>query len=100
MGTPTARCRLVVYVILLGLGLAVCAWQAEEHLRFKRNSAQALINRGRDITETLRVVVRSQRQFGPFVTKERLEPALEQFIREDELEAIAFLSASGDPVAR
>ncbi|MEO6567132.1 MAG: histidine kinase dimerization/phospho-acceptor domain-containing protein, partial [Opitutaceae bacterium] len=100
MGTPTAKRRLVAYVILIGLGLAVCGWQAQEHLRFKRNAAEALINRGTAITETLRVVVRSQQGYGPFVTKDRLEPALDEFVRTGEVEAIAFLSASGETVAR
>ena len=100
MGSSAAKRRLVIYVSLIGLGLTVCGWQLEEHLRFKRNASQALINRGRDITDTLGVVVRSQRRFGPFVTKERLEPALRNMIRPNDLEAIAILSASGEAVAR
>jgi signal transduction histidine kinase len=100
MGPSSAKRRLLVYAALIGCALAICGWQAQEHLRFRESAAQALINRGNDITETLRVLVRSQRRFGSFVTKERLEPALADFIRPNELEAIAFLSATGDPVAR
>ncbi|MEO7799128.1 MAG: hypothetical protein ABIY47_15545, partial [Opitutaceae bacterium] len=102
MGSNPAKRRLVAYVILIGLGLAVCGWQAEEHLRFKRNAAEALINRGRDITSTLGVVMASQRstRFGPFVNKDRLEAALKNLVRPNQLEAIAILSASGEIVAR
>ena len=76
MGSTTAKRRLVVYVTLIGCGLAVCGWQAQEHVRFKRNAAEALINRGRDITSTLGVVVRSQRRFGPnVVLRDRVQSA-------------------------
>ena len=98
MATPTAHRRLVIYVVLLGCGLAVCGWQVEEHARFKRDAAQALINRGRDITSTLGVLVRSQRRFG-IVSKERLQSGLQDLIRPGELESLAILSAAGEIVA-
>ena len=98
MAPPTVHRRLVIYVTLLGCGLAVCGWQVEEHLRFKRDAAQALINRGRDITSTLGVLVRSQRRFG-IVSKERLQSGLQDLIRPGELESIAILSATGEIVA-
>jgi signal transduction histidine kinase len=101
MGSFSANRHQLVYAVLIGGALAICGWQVEEHVRFGEHAKQTLVNRGNDITEVLRIVVRSQpRRFGPFVTKERLESALNEFIRPDELGAIAFLSASGDPVAR
>lgn len=105
MGLLNAKRRLAVYVALLGGGVAVCGWQAQEHLRFKRNAQQALVNRGRDISDTLSVVIRSQRRggpgpFGQFVARERLEPALRDLIRANDIAAIAIISASGDEVAR
>jgi signal transduction histidine kinase len=100
MGSTTAKRRLVVSVTLIGCGLAVCGWQAQEHARFKRNAAEALINRGRDITSTLGVVVRSQRRFGPnVVLKDRVQSALHDLVRPEELESIAILSVTGETIA-
>ncbi len=101
MGLPTAKRRLFVYVALIACGLAICGWQVEEHVRFRRDAAQAVINRGRDITSTLGVVIRSQRRFGPMVSKERLQSALQALVRPEgqELEAIAILAATGETIA-
>jgi signal transduction histidine kinase len=100
MGSTTAKRRLVVSITLIGCGLGVCGWQAQEHVRFKRNAAEALINRGRDITSTLGVVVRSQRRFGPnVVLRDRVQSALHEIVRPNELESIAILSVSGETIA-
>lgn len=99
MGSNPAKRRLVISVTLIACGLGVCAWQAEEHLRFKRTAAEALINRGRDITSTLGVVIRSQRRFGSFVSKERVQSALQDLVRPEELESIAILGATGETIA-
>ncbi|MDO8542639.1 MAG: ATP-binding protein [Opitutaceae bacterium] len=88
-----------VYAVLFACALAVCLWQRAEHLRFERAAAQALINRGRDITSTLGVVVRSQRRFGSIVPKDRIESALQDLIRHGELESIAILGATGETIA-
>lgn len=101
MGSPTPKRRLVIPAVLLGCGLALCGWQIEEHLRFKRAAAEALINRGRDITSTLGVVIRSQRRFGPVtvVFKDRLQFALNELVRPEELESIAILGSTGETIA-
>ena len=100
MGSTTAKRRLVVSVTLIGCGLAVCGWQAQEHVRFKRNAAEALIIRGRDITSTLGVVVRSQRRFGPnVVLRDRVQSALHDLVRPEVLESIAILSVTGETIA-
>ena len=99
MRWPTAKRNLIVSITLIGCGLGICGWQVEEHLRFQRNAAQALINRGRDITSTLGVVIRSQRRNGIVVSKERLQSALQDLIRPQELESIAILSATGEAIA-
>ncbi|MBI4621649.1 MAG: hypothetical protein HY736_00315 [Verrucomicrobia bacterium] len=98
MRWPVGKRSLGVYAVLLGCALAVCAWQRAEHLRFERAAAQTLINRGRDITSTLGVVVRSQRR-GGFVTKDRIESALQDLVRPGELESIAILGATGETIA-
>jgi signal transduction histidine kinase len=99
MTWPTAKRNLIVSITLIGLGLGVCGWQIEEHVRFQRSAAQALINRGRDITSTLGVVIRSQRRNGILVPKERLQASLQDLIRPEELESIAILSATGELIA-
>lgn len=93
------RRSLGVYVLLFAVALAVCAWQRQEHLRFERSAAQALINRGRDITSTLGVVVRAQRRYGGIVPKDRIESALHDLIRPGEVESIAILGATGETIA-
>lgn len=98
MRWPAGKGSLGVYAVLLGCALAVCAWQRAEHLRFERAAAQTLINRGRDITSTLGVVVRSQRR-GGFVAKDRIEAALQDLVRPGELESIAILGATGETIA-
>ncbi len=97
MGWPHSSRRLVS-LLLIASGLAVCGWQVDEHLRFKRDAAQALVNRGRDITSTLGVLVRAQRRYG-IVAKDRLQSALQDLVRPGELESIAILGATGETIA-
>jgi signal transduction histidine kinase len=99
MRWPVGKGSLGVYAILIGCALAVCAWQRAEHRRFERSSAEALINRGRDITSTLGVVVRSQRRPGGIIPKDRIQSALQDLIRPGELESIAILGATGETIA-
>jgi signal transduction histidine kinase len=91
--------KWLVPIALIGSGLAICGWQGEEHLRFERASKDALIKRGRDITSTLGVVLRSQRRFGLVVVKERIESSLQALVQPEELESIAILAVTGEPVA-
>jgi signal transduction histidine kinase len=99
MRWSAAKRSLGVYIILIVFGLGMCGWQVEEHLRLKRTAAQALIVRGRDITSTLGVVVRSQRRFGFVVSKDRIESALQDLVRPGVLESIAILGATGETIA-
>lgn len=99
MRWPAAKRSIGIYVALIGGGAAICAWQWGEHERFKEASAQALINRGRDITSTLGIVVGSQRRSGNLIVKDRIELALQGLIHPGELESIAILGATGDTIA-
>jgi signal transduction histidine kinase len=99
MRRPTAKRKWIVPIALIGCGLAICGWQTEEHLRFERVAKEALIKRGRDITSTLGVVLRSQRRFGLLVVKERIEPSLQALVQPEELESISILSVTGEPLA-
>lgn len=91
--------NLGIYFALLGGGIGVGGWQWGEHQRFKQVAAQTLINRGRDITSTLGVVVSSQRRVGNLVAKDRIESALQGLIHPGELESIAILGATGETIA-
>jgi len=90
---------LGVYAALAAGVLGLGGWQWSEHQRFAAASAQALVNRGRDITTTLGIVVSSQRRFGNLVSKDRIESALQGLVHPGELESIAILSATGEPIA-
>ncbi len=96
---PTRSRNAGVYAALAVLAAGVCGWQWGEHRRFAQSAAQALINRGRDITSTLGIVVSSQRRIGNLVAKDRIESALQGLIHPGELESIAILSATGETIA-
>jgi signal transduction histidine kinase len=91
--------NLGIYATLALFAVGVSGWQWGEHRRFKQTSAQALINRGRDITSTLGIVVSSQRRIGNLVAKDRIESALHGLIHPGELESIAILGATGETIA-
>jgi signal transduction histidine kinase len=99
MRLPPAIRKWIVPITLIGCGLAICGWQLEEHLRFEQAAKEALIKRGRDITSTLGVVLRSQRRFGLIVVKERIESSLQALVQHEDLESIAILAVTGEPVA-
>jgi signal transduction histidine kinase len=88
-----------IYLTLAVLAAGASGWQWGEHQRFKQAAAQALINRGRDITSTLGIVVSSQRRVGNLVAKDRIESALHGLIHPGELESIAILGATGETIA-
>ena len=88
----------LVYAGLAAVWVAVLAWQFLEHASVRRFNRQAMVKSGRDITSTLGLVLRSQRRFGPFTAKERLEPALRELIRPGELDSIVILSPTGEPL--
>jgi signal transduction histidine kinase len=90
------RKRLVFGVLLLAWVL-LAAWQVIEHHRVRVAVHAALINRARDISNTLGLVMRSQRRFG-VISKERLESALGELIRSGELSSVALLNAAGEVV--
>jgi signal transduction histidine kinase len=99
MRRSIAKRKWLIPVMLIGGGLAICGWQLEEHLRFERAEKEALIKRGRDITSTLGLVLRSQRRFGLIVSKERIEPSLQALVQREEMESIAILAVTGEPLA-
>ncbi len=94
-----AQRSLGVYAALIIGALGIAVWQWQEHQRFERTASEALVNRGRDITSTLGIVVSSQRRYGNLVVKDRIESALQGLIHPGELESIAILSTNGETIA-
>ncbi len=93
-----ARRNTLVYGLLLAAWVIVLGWQTAEHRRVEKVAADALIERARDISTTLGIVLRSQRRFG-IISKERLESALTDLVRPGELAGIALLNSAGEIVA-
>ncbi len=92
------RRSFVVFGVLITVCLVIAGWQTGEHLRVREASRTLVVNRARDITTTLGLVLRSQRRFG-VISKERLESALNELIRTGEVESIALLSTGGEVIA-
>jgi signal transduction histidine kinase len=90
-----------MYGLLLGVWLLVVAWQIEEHVRVQNEARAALVNRAKDISTTMGIVLRSQRRFGGVVSKERLEISLAELANQEntELSGIALLNEAGEVVA-
>ena len=88
----------MVYGLLLVIWGVVVAWQIAEHDRVRDTERTLLINRSRDITTTLGLVIRSQRRFGSIVSQERLESALSELVKAGELSSVALLNATGEVV--
>lgn len=86
----------LVYVVLTAVWLMITVWQIVEHRRVQQTARVALINRARDISTTVGIVLRSQRHL---ITKERLEAALNSLVKPEELNSVALLNASGGVVA-
>ncbi|NLH71468.1 MAG: hypothetical protein GX456_00270 [Verrucomicrobia bacterium] len=88
-----------VYAGIVAAWLLLVVWQAVEHQRVCAQARAALINRAKDISSTVGLVMRSQRRFGGIISRERLESALTALINPDELNAVALLNATGEVVA-
>ncbi|MGC8990311.1 MAG: histidine kinase dimerization/phospho-acceptor domain-containing protein, partial [Verrucomicrobiia bacterium] len=88
-----------VYAGIVAAWLLLVVWQAIEHQRVCAQARAALINRAKDISSTVGLVMRSQRRFGGIISRERLESALTALINPEELNAVALLNAAGEVVA-
>ena len=98
MQTIPLRNRLV-YGSIVVLWIAFLSWQGTEHFRIRKSARAALINRARDISTTLGLVMRSQRRFGGIISRERMESALKDLVKPGQINAIVLLNAAGDVVA-
>lgn len=91
------RTRIVLTLLLAAWTLLI-AWQIVEHGRVEQVARNALINRAKDISTTLGLVMRSQRRFG-VISEDRIESALRALIKPGDLDAIALLNNNGEVVA-
>lgn len=89
----------LVYAALAIAWVVIVAWQLLEHHRVRHAARTELINRAKDISTTLGIVMRSQRRFGGVISKDRLESALQELISPEELRAVALLNVAGQVVA-
>ncbi len=92
------RHTLIYGLLMLGWAL-VLGWQTAEHFRVESTARTALIERAKDISTTLGIVLRAQRRFGGVISKERLESAMTDLVKPGDLNGIALLNAAGDIVA-
>ena len=87
---PTYSALILIWLLILG-------WQVAEHIRVRRAARATLINRAKDISNTLALVLRSQRRFN-IISRERLESALKELIKPGQLNSVALLNANGQVV--
>src|SRR5438552_7120320 len=88
-----------IYGVMVAIWAVLLGWQAVEHSLVRKSARAALINRSKDISDTLGLVMRSQRRFGGVISKERMESSLKDLLKPGELSAIALLNAAGEVVA-
>ena len=86
---------IIAYGLLSVAWAAICVWQAFEHSRAQQSARAALLNRAGDISNSLGIVIRSQRR----VSQPRLEAALQELTKSSELLSVALLNSLGEIVA-
>lgn len=94
---PSKRTGIVYGLLAVTLALFT-AWQTFEHSRIRGSARTALLNRARDISNSVGVVIRSRGRFG-FVPQPRIEAALDELTKSNELQAVAVLNAEGKVTA-
>jgi len=88
-----------IYGLLLAIWGVILGWQVAEHTRVTKSARGKLIDRAKIMSDTLGLVMRSQRRFGGVISKERMESSLKELVKPGELAAIALLNAAGEVVA-
>src|SRR5207248_5689610 len=88
-----------IYGLLLAIWGVILAWQVAEHIRVTKSARGKLIDRAKVMSDTLGLVMRSQRRFGGVISKERMESSLKELVKPGDLTAIALLNAAGEGVA-
>jgi len=94
-----SRRSVTVYGLLAAAWLLIFTWQIFEHNGIKESAAAALLNRARDISSSVGVVIRSQRRFGGFISRPRLEAALEALTESNELKSVVLVNSAYEVAA-
>jgi signal transduction histidine kinase len=84
----------LVYGVLLAIWVVLIGWQSAEHLRVRRSARTALRRRAEDISGTLALILRNQR--APWASKQRIENALNELVKQGEVNYIQLLNAAGE----
>ncbi|HZV36761.1 MAG TPA: ATP-binding protein [Verrucomicrobiae bacterium] len=86
----------LVYGVLLAIWLLLIGWQTAEHLRVRRTARASLVHRAKDISETVALIMRSQRLFS---STERIESILNELVKQGEIQSISLLNATNGSLA-
>lgn len=86
----------LVYGALAAIWIFLVAWQAWEHVLVRRAARAQLLQRAEDISNTMALIMRSQRLF---VSRERTENALRELVKQGDMLSIRLLNAAGEEVA-
>ena len=78
----------LVYGTLLAIWVALIGWQGVEHFRVRRYLQQKLVDRTKDISNTLGLLLRSKSFFGR-ISQDRLESALNELIKPSEFHPLS-----------
>lgn len=89
----------LVYLLLVAVWLAMVVLQVADHRSFAWTSRESLRRHARDLSNSLGVVIRSQRRFGT-VPKNRLEGALQGLAEAEEVLGIALFNPKGGVIAQ
>ena len=89
----------IVYTLLATTWLATLVWQHAEHDRVGTRLRASLANRAADTFKSLDIMLRSLRSFGGFIPGSRLEIALQEMVKSDELLAVSLYNRSLNIIA-
>lgn len=88
---------MTITAVALVLWCGLVVWLAVEHGRVREKARAALLQRARDISDTIALLSRTGR--GGVIREDRLNRALEELVEWELLDAIVLLNAHGETVA-
>ncbi len=86
----------LVYGVLAGIWLLLLGWQIAEHIQMSQMAQAGFRRRAEDISNTLALIMRSQRFF---VSRERIESVLNDLVKQGEVSSIKLFNVAGEEVA-
>jgi len=100
------RRTVLIYGVLAAFWVLAVGWQIQEHERVKAYARTGLLNRSKDIANTLGAFIRGL-QFRGAVFGDRVQPVLDELVAADndevfrsgEVISVGLLNAAGEPVA-